>query len=96
MILNKFYQNFKKGMLKNSGSQKGSNYTKNLKYNIPRKKVKYDEKSKKFDFSFILKPFCYEQTEPLEVPTYDFGFVLPIPKLFSYPLEKGKLFKKSS
>ena len=32
---------------------------------------------------------CYEQTSPLDVLLYAFGFSLSVLHLFSYPLQKG-------
>ena len=40
-------------------------------------------------------PFCCVLTKPLGVPAYTVGFGLSVPKLFSYPLNKKGLYKKS-
>ncbi len=46
------------------------------------------------------KAFCYEQTEPLDVSVYYFGFGLLIPELFTYLLRWGveaqKEYRKSA
>ena len=51
------------------------------------------EKSHYTRFSHICKPFCYEQTSPLEVLLYTFGFSLSVLKHFSLSPNEGDVKK---
>ena len=81
-------------MLKKSRTQKG-NYNKKF---VTAKQFKNSilvEKSHYIRFFCNYMPFCYEQTSPLEVSVYIFGFSLSVLKLFSLSPRKKELFKKS-
>ncbi len=68
-------------MLKKSRPQKG-NYNQKLVTVKQFKNSVLVEKSHYIRFFSIYKPFCYEQTSPLEVSIYIFGFSLSVLKLF--------------
>ncbi len=68
-------------MLKKSRAQKG-NYSKEVATVKQLKNSVLVEKSHYIRFFCIYKPFCYEQTSPLEVSIYIFGFSLSVLKLF--------------
>ena len=69
-------------MLKKSRPQKG-NYDKEFVTVKQFKNFILAEKSHYIRFFRIYKPFCYEQTSPLGVLLYTFGFSLSVLKLFS-------------
>ena len=68
-------------MLKKSRTQKGS-YNKEIVTVKQFKNFVLVEKSHCIRFFCIYKPFCYEQTSPLGVLLYTFGFSLSVLKLF--------------
>ena len=81
-------------MLKKSRPQKG-NYNEEFVTAKRFKNVILVEKSHYIRFFRIYKLFCYEQTSPLEVSIYIFGFSLSVLKLFFLSPRMKELFKKS-